>query len=77
MWVFCEWANKIKAQNFVPQQDDYLYCILLFKGLSLFGILIFFLFKNIPTPLCFSNDKIKRQFGKNTTLASTKTLPKK
>ena len=20
MWVFCEWADKIKAQKFVPQQ---------------------------------------------------------
>ena len=20
MWVFCEWANKIKAQKFVPHQ---------------------------------------------------------
>ena len=20
MWVFCEWANKIKARKFVPQQ---------------------------------------------------------
>ena len=50
--------------------------ILLFKELSLFGILIF-LFKNIPTPLFLSRDKTKGQSGKNTTLTPTKTLPKK
>ena len=22
MWVFCEWANKIKARKFVPQQGQ-------------------------------------------------------
>ena len=22
MWVFCEWANKIKARKFVPQQTS-------------------------------------------------------
>ena len=51
--------------------------ILLFKGLPLLRILIFFLFKNIPTFICLSKDKIKKQSGKNTTLTSTKILPKK
>ena len=32
--------------------------ILLFKGLPLFGFLIF-KFKNVPTPLCLSRDKAK------------------
>ena len=50
--------------------------ILLFKGLPLFGILIF-LIKNTPTPLCLCRNKTKGQFGKNTTLTPTKTLPKK
>ena len=50
--------------------------VLLFKGLFLFGFLIF-QFKNTPTPLYLCRDKIKRQFGKNATLTSTKTLPKK
>ena len=50
--------------------------ILLFKGLSLFGFLIF-QFKNAPTPLCLSRDKTKGHFGKNVTLTFTKTLPKK
>ena len=59
MWVFCEWANKIKAQNFVPQQDDYLYCILLFKGLFLFGILIFFCSKIFLYPYVFPMIKLK------------------
>ena len=50
--------------------------ILLFKGLFLFGFLIF-QFENTPTPLYLCRDKIKGQFGKNATLTSTKTLPKK
>ena len=50
--------------------------ILLFKGLFLFGFLIF-QFKNAPTPLCLSRDKTKEQFGKNAILTLTKTLPKK
>ena len=50
--------------------------ILLFKGLSLIGFLIF-QFKNTPTLLCLSSDKTKGQYGKNTTLTPTKTLPKK
>ena len=50
--------------------------ILLFKGLPLFGFLIF-QFKNAPTPLCVSRDKTKGYSGKNTTLTPTKTLPKK
>ena len=37
----------------------------------------FFWFKNAPTPLYLSRDKIKGQFGKNTTLIFTKTWPKK
>ena len=50
--------------------------ILLFKGFPLFGFLIF-QFKNISTPLCLSRNKTKGYFGKNATLTSTKTLPKK
>ena len=50
--------------------------ILLFKGLSLVGFLIF-QFKNTPTLLCLSRDKTKGQSGKNTTLTPTKTLSKK
>ena len=50
--------------------------ILLFKGLPLFGFLIF-QFKNVPTFLCLSRDKIKRHSGKNAIVTSTKTLPKK
>ena len=50
--------------------------ILLFKGLSLFGFLIFLSSKMPPTPLCLSRDKIKRQSGKYTTLTPTKTLLK-
>ena len=53
--------------------------ILLFKGqgFPLFGILIFFFFKNASTSLCLSTDKTKKQFSKNTTLTLTKILPKK
>ena len=54
----------------------YLYSILLLKELPVFGFLIFQL-KNASTPLCLSRDKTKEQFGKNATLISTKTLPKK
>ena len=50
--------------------------ILLFKGLPLYGFLIF-QFKNAPTPLCLSRDKTKGQFGKYVTLIPTKTLSKK
>ena len=50
--------------------------ILLFKGLSLFVFLIF-QFKNTPTPLCLSRDKIKGHSGKNVTVTPTKILPKK
>ena len=50
--------------------------ILLFKGLSLFGFLIFLVQKCPPIPLCLSRDKIKRQSGKYTTLTPTKTLLK-
>ena len=50
--------------------------ILLFKGLPLFGFLIFML-KNAPISLCLSRDKTKGQSGKNITLTSTKILPKK
>ena len=52
------------------------FSILLFKGFSLFGFLIF-QFKNAPIPLCLSRDKIKGHAGKNVTLTPTKTLPKK
>ena len=54
----------------------YYLSILLFKGLLLFGFLIF-QFKNAPIPLCLCIEKTKGQFGKNVTLTSTKTLPKK
>lgn len=50
--------------------------ILLFKGIFLFCIFVF-LFKNSPTHLCLSIDKIKRQFDKNTILTHNKTLPNK
>ena len=53
-----------------------LFSILLFKGLPLFGFLIF-QFKNAPTPLCLSRDKFKGHSGKNATVTPTKTLPKK
>ena len=49
---------------------------LLFKGLPLLGILIFWL-KNAHTLLCLSRDRIKGQSGKNTTLSPTKIFPKK
>ena len=56
------------------------YCIsisiLLFKGFPLFGFLNF-LYKNSPTLICLSRNKTKVQSSKNTTLTSTKTLPKK
>ena len=39
--------------------------------------IILSILKKAPTLLCLSRDKIKRQFGKNTTLTLTKTLPKK
>ena len=54
-----------------------LYLFYYFNGLPLFGILIFFLFKNAPTPLYLSRDKIKGQSGKNISLTSTKIFPKK
>ena len=41
----------------------------------MFGFLIF-LFKNAPTSLCLSRDKIKGHSGKNATVTPTKTLPK-
>ena len=50
--------------------------ILLFKGLPLFGFLIF-QFINAPTSLCLNRDKTKGQSGKNATLTLTKTLSKK
>ena len=61
-----------------PKNCHYLYSIsiLLFKGLPLFGFLIF-KFKSTPTLLCLSRDKTKGHSGKNATLTPTKTLPKK
>ena len=61
--------------------------ILLFKGLPLFGFLIF-QFINAPTSLCLNRDKTKGQSGlyyylragqsgKNATLTPTKILSKK
>ena len=46
------------------------------KRLFLFEVLNF-LVQNVPTPLCLSIDKTKRQSGKTTTLTTTKILPKK
>ena len=45
--------------------------ILLFKGLPLFGFLIF-QFKNTPTPLYLCRDKTKGYSGKNATLSTYK-----
>ena len=53
-----------------------LHVLLLFKGFPCLDS-SFFQFKNTPTLLCLCRDKIKKQFGKNTTLTLTKTLPKK
>ena len=50
--------------------------MLLFKGLPLFGFLIFW-FKNAFTLICLCRDKTRGEFGKNTTLIPIKTLPKK
>ena len=64
--------------TFAPQSSfgEFFYTsILLFKGFPLFGFLIS-QFKNTPTPLCLSRDKIKGQSGKNVTVTPTKTLPK-
>ena len=38
---------------------------------------LYFWFRNTPTSLCLIEDKIKGQFGKNTTLTPIKTLSKK
>ena len=57
--------------------DLYWSSILLFKWVLLFGILIFFGFKDTLMPLYLSRDKTKGQFGKKATLTLTKTLPKK
>ena len=51
--------------------------LVLFKGLPLFGILIFLVKKCPYTPLCLSKDKIKGKSSKNTTLIYIKILPKK
>ena len=51
--------------------------LVLFKGLLLFGILIFLVKKCPYTPLCLSKDKTKGQSSKNTTLIYIKILPKK
>ena len=51
--------------------------ILLLKGFFLFCTFIFYFFKNNPTRLCLSIDKIKGQFDKNTILIHNKTLPNK
>ena len=56
--------------------DLYWSSILLFKWVLLFGILIFFGFKDTLMPLYLSRDKTKRQSSKNTILTFTKTLPK-
>ena len=51
--------------------------LVLFKGLPLFGILIFLVKKCPYTPLCLSKDKTKGYSVKNATLTPTKTLSKK
>ena len=51
--------------------------LVLFKGLPLFGILIFLVKKCSYTLLCLSRDKIKGQSSKNITLIYIKILPKK
>ena len=58
----------------LPLTNYYLYYYL--RGFSCLDS-SFFQFKNVPTPLCLSRDKIKGQSGKNATLTLTKTLPKK
>ena len=80
-----QWQFKIIYKKFIYSQIFRFICyvfsvafvsILLFKGLSLFGFLIF-QFKNALTPLCLSRYKTKGHSGKNATLTPTKTLPKK
>ena len=51
--------------------------ILLFKGLFLFGILIFFNSKIPLNPYVYAEIKLKDNSIKNTTLTPTKILPKK
>ena len=60
----------------VAQSITYHLSILLFKGFLLFGFLIF-QFKNAPTPLCLSRNKIKGHSSKNAIVTPTKTLLKK
>ena len=80
-----QWQFKIIYKKFIYSQIFRFICyvfsvafvsILLFKGFSLFGFLIF-QFKNALTPLCLSRYKTKGHSGKNATLTPTKTLPKK
>ena len=71
--ILTRFLNKL-----TKYKNDYIsiVSILLFKGFSLFVILIF-LVQNASTLLCFSRDKTKGQSCKNKTLTPTKTLPKK
>ena len=68
-------AKKKKALSHEQNAcDEASICI---KDFPCLGILFFFWFKNAHTLLRLRRDKIKGQFGKNTTLTLTKTLPKK
>ena len=62
------------AQNVCDEASLYLYYYL--RGFSCLDS-SFFQFKNARTLLCLCKDKTKGQFDKNTTVTSTKTLPKK
>ena len=74
-----DFSNKVRVWKKICEEKETKikkWYILLFKGLPLFGILIF-LFKNTLSSICLNRDKIKGQSCKNTTLISTKTLQKK
>ena len=55
----------------------YIYLYYYLRGFLCLDFFFFFGFKNAHTLLCLSRNKTKGQFGKNTTLTPTKTLPKK
>ena len=71
-------ANCLGNIYIERERHTHTHTLLLFKGLPLFRILVFFfLSKNVPISLCLSRDKTKEQSGKNITLTPTKKLPKK
>ena len=76
LFIFLIISTLLFLLSFWSKERGLSFSILLFKGFLLFGFHIF-QFKNAPTPLCLSRDKIKGHSGKNTTLTPTKTLPKK